>query len=250
MIRSLHARLVAAVVLGLAVTAPGGATAQSAQPTAPSAEPAQPLAPSTLPSVSPLRTLPEQTAPLVPGRYASDALGSRLTFDLADDRWTGDQSPGEYLELIRQIGDAQGVLSVSLFDGSVASDPCLPAWDGTVEKTAAGLTEWLTGLGALPVSTTPVTLLGQAATQVDGVVLGSACPNSPFILLWNGFRLYPSEAIRVIAFDHGDSVIVISAETVQSTDQADFLDIAQPVINSMTIAESGSAAPLPSVPSA
>lgn len=220
--------LVFGLMLSLA-GAPSVAWAQSSPPSSPWAAP----------SAGPVMTLPEVAAPLAAGRYASEAVGPTLTFDLADDHWTGDQLDGRYLELVRQLGDAQGVLSVSVFDGQVAADPCTPVIDGQVDVTAAAFAEWLTGSSALVASTTPVTLAGNPAMQVDATVLGIACPNSPFIMLWDGFRLFPSEAARIIALEHGDQVIVVSAETIQSTDLPDFLDAAQPVIDSMTMSADG-----------
>ena len=136
----------------------------------------------------------------------------------ADGDWKGDQRDGLYFEPFRQLGDSTGVLSVSLFDGQVANDPCLPDTSGQVGITAAAFTEWLAGSSALVTSTTPTTIFGQPATQLDATVLATACPGNASIMLWDGFRLFPSEAARFIAIDQGDKVIVVSAETVQSTD--------------------------------
>ena len=190
-------------------------------------------------------TLPAVTAPLAVGRYTSDVLGPALTFDLADGDWKGDEQEGVFFELSRQMGDGSGVLSVMSFDGTVANDPCAPAFDGQVALTSAAFAEWLSGVAALSTTTTPTTLFGKPATQVDTTVLATACPDSPFILLWDGFRLFPSEAMRVITLDAGGKVIVVSAETVQSTDLPDFLDAAQPVIDSMTLGAGSTGSPAP-----
>jgi hypothetical protein len=233
--RRQRSRFVFAMVLSLAA-APGVTAAQSGPPPSPGAAS----------SAGPTMTLQAETAPLAAGRYTSDVFGPPLTFDLADGDWKGDQLAGQYLELVRQMGDGTGVLSVSLFDGTVASDPCQPSADGQVAVTAAAFTEWLTSLAALSGSTTATTFDGRPATQVDATVVGTACPVSPWITLWGGFRLFPSEAVRVIAFDQGDKVIVVSAETIQSTDLPDFLDVAQPVIDSMTLGVGGIGSPAPS----
>lgn len=230
-----------AVVLGL-VAAPGLVAAQSA-PASPS-----PSSPAASPSPSPTLTLPPTKAPLAAGRYTSDLLGAPLTLDLADSGWKGDEASGQFLELSRQMGDSSGVLSVMTFDGVVANDPCAPAFDGQVEVSAAAFAEWLSGLSALSTTTTPTTLFGQPATQLDTTVVATACPDSPFILLWDGFRLYPSEAMRVITQDQGDKVIIVSAETVQSTDLPDFLDVARPVIDSMTLGANDTDSPQSSPP--
>ncbi len=179
----------------------------------------------------------------------SDALGPTITFDVADDGWKGEQQDGIYLALTRQIGDSTGTLTVSLFDGQVATDPCVPVAEGTVARTAEGFTEWLAASPVLSTTTTPATLAGEPVTQVDATVLGFACPNSPWMTFWNGFLLYPSEAGRFLALDHGDQVIIVSAEAVQSTDLRDFLDAAQPVIDSLTITGTGPVTP-PASPSA
>ena len=228
-----------AVVLSL-VAASGAVSAQSGPPSSPAA----------VSSAAPTMTLPALTAPLAAGHYGSSVFGPRLTFDLADGDWKGDQQEDLYFELVRQLGDSTGVLSVSLFDGQVANDPCLPDTSGQVGITAAAFTEWLAGSPALVTSSTPTTIFGRPATQLDATVLATACPGNAWIMLWDGFRLFPSEAARFIAIDQGDKVIVVSAETVQSTDLPDFLDVAQPVINSLAFSAdgAGSSPPSPSPP--
>jgi len=230
--RPRRSRLAFGVVLCLGIV-PGVASAQSAAPSSPPAAA----------SPGPTLTLPVDSAPLAAGHYSSGVFGPALTFDLAGDGWRGDETPGQFLELSRQMGDSSGVLSVSLFDGTVATDPCLPVVDGQVDLTAAAFTTWFTGLASMSSTTTPTTFAGDSATQVDATVLADACPNSPFLMLWDGFRLYPSEAMRMIAIDQGSQVIVITAETVQSTDLPDFLDAAQPVIDSMVFAAAGPGGP-------
>jgi hypothetical protein len=230
--RRQRSRFVFAMVLSL-VAAPGATAAQSVRPPSP--------APGSL--AGPTMTLPATKAPLAAGGYTSDVFGTPLTFSLADADWKGDQQDGQFLELERQMGDGTGVLSVSLFDGTVASDPCAPNADGQVAASAAAFTDWLTGLAVLSASTAPTTLDGRQTTQVDAVVVGTACPNSPWITLWGGFLLFPSEAIRIIALDVGDKVIVVTAETTQSTDLPDFLDVAQPVIDAMTFGVDGTGSP-------
>jgi hypothetical protein len=223
-----------AVALSL-VTAPGAVSAQSGPPSSPSAAS----------SAGPAMNLPALTAPLAAGHYGSGVFGPEVTFDLADGDWKGDQQDGLYFELVRQLGDSTGVLSVSLFDGRVANDPCVPDTSGQVDLTAAAFTEWLAGSSALVTSTTPTTIFGQPATQLDATVLATACPGNAWIMLWDGFRLFPSEAARFIAIDQGDKVIVVSAETVQSTDLPDFLDVAQPVIDSLAFSADGAGSPPP-----
>ncbi len=114
--------------------------------------------------------------------------------------------------------------------------------------TAAAFAEWLSGVSALSTTTDATTFLGKPAMRLDSTVVATACPDSPFILLWDGFRLYPSEAMRVITQDEGGKVIVVSAETVQSTDLPDFLDVAQPVIDSMTLGATDASSPGPRPP--
>jgi hypothetical protein len=232
--------LIVALALCVATLTPGLASAHTASP---------PVS-TTTPSAGPARSLPTRDQPLEPGRYVSRAFGPALAFDLATDGWSGQEAAGQYLQLERQMGDAQGVLSVSLFDGLVAPDPCQPVADGQVDKTAAAVTEWLTGLAALSTSTTPVTLAGLPATQVDVTVIGSRCPASPYLSLWDGFRLFPSEAAKVIALDHDGQVLIVAAETIQSTDIADFMDVAGPVLDSLTIGDGDPAALAPSAPPA
>ena len=222
-----------AMVICLAA-ASGVASAQSEVPSSPGA------------GSGAARTLGDRPAPLASGHYTSDLLGAPITFDLADSGWKGDQAAGQFFELSRQMGDSSGVLSVMTFDGTVANDPCAPAFDGQVEVTAAAFAQWLSGLSALSTTATPTTLFGKPATQLDATVIATACPNSPFILLWDGFRLYPSEAMRVITQDQGGKVVIVSAEAVQSTDLPDFLDVAQPVIDSMTLGANDTDSPQPS----
>ena len=137
------------------------------------------------------------------------------------------------------------------FDGIVANDPCCRHQRTGGTPTAAAFSKWLASSTALSTTATQTTLLGQPATRLDTTVVPTACPGSPFILLWDGFRLYPSEAMRVIVQVQGGQVILVSAETVQSTDLPDFLDAAQPVIDSMTLAAAGSStSPRPEPPSA
>ena len=238
--------LAVAMVIGL-LTAPNIVSAQSAPPsgTPPSAAPPSASPPSPEASPGSTGTLPALKAPLAAGHYTSDILGAPLGFDLADDAWKGDQLDGQFLELTRQMGAGSGVLSVMTFDGKVATDPCAPAFDGQIEMTAAAFTDWLTALPALSTTATPTTLFGLPATRLDTTVLATACPDSPFILLWDGFRLYPSEAMRVITTEAGGKIIIVSAETVQSIDLPDFLDAAQPVIDSMSLSPAGSSSPAP-----
>lgn len=212
-----------ALALGI-LGAPGVTLAQSASP-APSA-PTGPTAPTTT-----LR-LPRAPGPLPAGTYQTEALGPAMTFELGDG-WQGTEGEGLF-ELF--WSETPGYVGASTFTGVVSSDPCDPAVKAEVDPSAEAFDGWLTGLPALEVTATPTTFAGIPATRYDVHVAFMACPLMGHLSLWGRFGLYPTEALRVFAIDDGGQVILVTAESEQATGFESFLEVAQPVLDSMVIA--------------
>lgn len=215
-------RTALAIVLALGiVSGPGVALAQSA-----SLAPSAPTGPTTT-----LR-LPPAPGALAAGHYQTDALGPAVAFDLGDG-WQGVGAQGLF-ELFWQ--ETPGYIGASVFTGNVTTNPCDPTSQTQVEPSTEAFDTWLTGLSVLRTTATPTTFAGIPATQYDAHVAFMACPLTGHLSLWESFGLYPTETLRVFVLDQGEQVITITAESEQATEFEAFLEVGQPVLDSMAIA--------------
>jgi hypothetical protein len=173
--------------------------------------PAEALAQSAVPSSGPPVTpqpLPAESAPVAPGRYRSGVgTGTNVTFDVADRGWVG--QGGAMVVMDRAAGDDAGELMVTTFDAA-AVDPCLregPDTNGSqdVAQDAQAFTQWLLAQPWAVSTSSPTTLGGEPATQVDISALKPPCPDQSMFVWYyldgGPYRLFPTEGVRVIAQD-------------------------------------------------
>jgi hypothetical protein len=206
---------------------------------------AQSAAPSAVPSPGPnaaVRPMTSDPTPLEPGAYISNVgTGTSVTFDVADDAWTG--VGGGMVVMDRDVAGDSGELIATTFLATVA-DPCdhdlgVPQQEA---MDAKAFTDWLVGQPWAVATASPTTLGGEPAIQVEISALESDCPDVSSLFVWrylNGgpYRLFPTEAVRVIAQDRGEDLILVTAETLHAASLPAFLESAMPVIDSMTFGE-------------
>jgi hypothetical protein len=224
-------RSIALVAVALATIAPAGNIVAQSPGTA---------GPSGSPTASP-PWLPYDGAPVASGRYVSNVGdGASVTLDLADDAWFG--QGGRMAVLDRDIDGDTGELMVTTFD-AVLTDPCSRDIEarGAVPKDARAFADWLLGQPWAVATEAEATLGGQPAIGIDISALDSPCPDtSMFVWLYldgGPYRLYPTEALRVIAQDRGSDLVLVTAETLHAESLPAFLEAAQPVIDSLAFGE-------------
>jgi hypothetical protein len=190
------------------------------------------------------QTLPVEQAPVAAGRYVSNvADGTSVTFDVADGEWAG--AGGTMVVLDREVAGDAGELIATTFRARVP-DPCTDDLSAVLSvqpepMDAKAFTDWLVAQPWAVAEASETTLGGLPATQVDISALTPACPGKtifPWLYLHGGpYRLFPTEALRVIAQDRGDDLVLVTAETGQAASLPTFLESAMPVIASMTFGE-------------
>jgi len=239
---------VAAMVLAVG-SAASTAVAQSPSPGAPGGTAA---APSTAPGGSAGLTLPAEGGALAQGHYIADVSPkAAISFDVAEDGWTGAGMPGYALVMDREDASGSGEVIVTTFAGTVPADPCdRGGLMKDVPRTAAAFGDWLVAQPWAVGTSSPVTLDGQPAVQVDISSLKKVCADAPTMFVWNyadgaPFRLAPTEALRVVALDRNGEVILVSAEVMHASSLPAFLASAAPVIDSMRFSDAATVAGSP-----
>ncbi len=224
------------------VTSPPSPSAD-ATPSAPPPSPSAAMSPQPSASVEPTTAaggaIPE--GPVPAGEYTSTSLGETITFTVDAEGWIGfPDIPDVGLALSRQ--DNPGGVSITTFGGEVFSQPCSPDATETIDATAAGFVAWLADHPELN-ATAPVetTLGGHPALQLDVTSdVDPACPETPRIWLWvlpvvGDFHVDENEAARFIVADVDDTPTVVVIESFEAARQAELLEAAQPILDSLTI---------------
>jgi hypothetical protein len=247
------------IVLVAAASGCGGASASSpvaSSTAAPTATPAssEPSAePSEQPSVSPpdaetaSPSADASTGPATigngdvePGRYRSTTLGPTIEFEVGDDGWMGQEDLPE-IGFALIPNELPGGLSVVAFNGEVYAEACSNEERTEIDASAEAFVDWLAAHPELEAEPpVEVTLGGQPAFQVDvDAGVGTAC--DPWNWLWvlpapvNDFHLNEGELARIIAADVGDATVVVVIESFEPPDHPELLELAQPILDSMTI---------------
>ena len=209
----------------------------------PSASPSEAMSPQPSAVLEPTTaaggTIPE--GPIPPGEYTSTSLGETISFTVDAEGWMGSPDiPDVGLALTRQ--EIRGGVSITTFGGEVFAQPCSPDQTETIDATAAAFVAWLADHPELN-ATEPVetTLGGHPAVQLDVTSdVDPECPETPRIWLWvlpvvGDFHLNEDEAARFIVADVDDTPTVVVIESFDPARQADLLEAAQPILDSLTI---------------
>jgi hypothetical protein len=134
-------------------------------------------------------------------------------------------------------------MSAAPYGGVVYTDVCSGAETEEIGPTAADFAAFMADRPGIEVrgEATETTVGDRSGLQFDVDAVDPGCESEPPDRLWlwelagvTDFHLNVGEAARLIALDHEDGVIVLVIESFDPSEFDALLEMAQPVLESMT----------------